>query len=1019
MTGPGLFLDRTTDILFSKYQEEGKLEDLQEVIQQSDDIVGTLPNGRDKCTLFAALCTFRDSLAMRTGRRQDFEDAISTGQDALSGIETFEKKTKRWWDVHAQVATTRYNRDTRFPDLKQFKETEGFQREFSREKDKEDPMMPDKKMIVRTYGLLGAIIMSRYERLGSPYPEEIEDALDWSYYGFREIKALSFPEDDPDYADFYYYYSMVLFAHFRSRGISHSLNDALAFSHMALDVNTKYTRGTDNNRLRAFLLSSRGAILEAGYQHYKRTDSIKAHQLLDEAIKCGPEAQELLKPDDHNRVSLQIMTALWYCSMMERTENLHWGEMAIQFLEEALKLTTESISDVSSAKSRILQTQAQLLTKDDGETAASKTELLSKLDEAMLEVNKAIENSETTDRRLGLWRENLAALQILKFSNTGRMDKELTLQAKHNYATAASMENAVLSVRLSAALQSGILHLADEEIDAANNVFQKANTLLSEVHTHVMSSQDAQEALRRSSELAEYAVSVDLLVAKSRQAQNFQVDTSQVVKPQVRALRTLESSRCLISGESIRLKVDLTALKSEDSRLASRYEHSRRELTKATKNLGNSEDYYFSRKVQMTSFLELAALEEEIRELDAFKNFQQVLTEKDMKALASEGPIIAINVSRYRSDAIIVTTEDIILVELRNMKYEDLHRKMADLDALNDGSRRDLASRVPSQQVNGKEAASSALLWLWEIAVKPILESTPLTSTKRVWWITSGIIGRAPLHAAGDHKPGSTNNTISQVKSSYISSFKALRHTRERNARAAANHESHSLSHSKMLLVTVSKNPPGHRDLDTSAEEAAIQAIFAPSGNRDDVSRLSHLDPPIPKYILMLLPKHTFVHFACHGKSVGYDPSQSGLLLLDANKEAEMLTVMDLEMVIGFDLASGSMTAAQNAGLVAYLSACSTAEIGPDEQLTSEAINLGNSFQSLGFRHVIATLFGANDAAAGEIAKSFYTELVNGESKYRNIDVAEALHHATLSYRNAHAGTKDELNWIPFIHIGA
>jgi CHAT domain-containing protein len=110
---------------------------------------------------------------------------------------------------------------------------------------------------------------------------------------------------------------------------------------------------------------------------------------------------------------------------------------------------------------------------------------------------------------------------------------------------------------------------------------------------------------------------------------------------------------------------------------------------------------------------------------------------------------------------------------------------------------------------------------------------------------------------------------------------------------------------------------------------------------------------------------------------------------------------------------------------LAYLSACSTAKIEQDDELADEAIHLGNLFQALGFAHVIATLWNANDVAAGEIAKRFYEKLLSrGEDDCstedsERLDAAGALHAATLEYRNAFRGGDHAFDWVPFIHIGA
>ncbi|MCJ1251060.1 hypothetical protein MMC30_008291 [Trapelia coarctata] len=59
---------------------------------------------------------------------------------------------------------------------------------------------------------------------------------------------------------------------------------------------------------------------------------------------------------------------------------------------------------------------------------------------------------------------------------------------------------------------------------------------------------------------------------------------------------------------------------------------------------------------------------------------------------------------------------------------------------------------------------------------------------------------------------------------------------------------------------------------------------------------------------------------------------------------------------------------------IAYLSACSTAEIKV-RNLADESIHLANAFQLAGFTNVIGTLWAADDNAAVEIASKFYEGL--------------------------------------------
>jgi hypothetical protein len=89
--------------------------------------------------------------------------------------------------------------------------------------------------------------------------------------------------------------------------------------------------------------------------------------------------------------------------------------------------------------------------------------------------------------------------------------------------------------------------------------------------------------------------------------------------------------------------------------------------------------------------------------------------------------------------------------------------------------------------------------------------------------------------------------------------------------------------------------------------------------------------------------------------------------------------------------------------------------------LADEAINLANSFQALGFQHVIGTLWGADDTAAGEVARRSYQKLrVEADERNSGIgsDVGLALHETLTEYKETLNGLKDILKWAPFIQIG-
>jgi CHAT domain-containing protein len=285
-------------------------------------------------------------------------------------------------------------------------------------------------------------------------------------------------------------------------------------------------------------------------------------------------------------------------------------------------------------------------------------------------------------------------------------------------------------------------------------------------------------------------------------------------------------------------------------------------------------------------------------------------------------------------------------------------------------------------------------LWLWTVAVKPVLKHLGLLEYQeerpgqlpKVWWVGSGLMALAPIHAAGDHSPNSKENTLSHVVSSYASTIKALAYSRQQPWAPLQN------KGSKVLVVSM-PNTPGHSNLNVSEELEAIRKATE--------SKAQVLQRPTKQEVLDVLADKAITHFACHGYCHPQEPQRSGLLL--GNSKLERLTVRDLGQL--------KYRVAQ----IAYLSACSTAEIRSDV-LVDESIHLANMFQLLGYRHVIGTMWGAYDAAAVKVAKSFYKELFLAEGN-DGLAVAEALHNAVLTVRKQDC--QDSIRWAPFVHFGA
>lgn len=102
---------------------------------------------------------------------------------------------------------------------------------------------------------------------------------------------------------------------------------------------------------------------------------------------------------------------------------------------------------------------------------------------------------------------------------------------------------------------------------------------------------------------------------------------------------------------------------------------------------------------------------------------------------------------------------------------------------------------------------------------------------------------------------------------------------------------------------------------------------------------------------------------------------------------------------------------------IAYLSACSTAEIRAI-RLVDEVIHLASGFQVAGFSHVIASMWQTDDDACEKMARGFYKQLKDiMEREIDNRAVAAAAHQSMMELRSK--WMQKPLLWAPYVHLGA
>lgn len=431
------------------------------------------------------------------------------------------------------------------------------------------------------------------------------------------------------------------------------------------------------------------------------------------------------------------------------------------------------------------------------------------------------------------------------------------------------------------------------------------------------------------------------------------------------AIKLLELSCGVIMGLTIDCRDDLHGLKSTNFDLFGKFNALRIEIDTPLVNNSGERDTRYALSRRATAIDEMEATLQHTRQLPGHEGFQHPPSEEDLMNMAKDGFIVVVNSTIHRSDAIIVTSSSIKALPLPDLDSKEASDRLVKIPTLINGPLRTHVSR--------NKEMSQIFLWLWDVAVEPVLQELQLTANPdaeaanlpHIWWGGVGQLSRAPFHAAGDHSPKSTRNTLSYAISSYTPTIKALPFSREKKF---------SLLNSpgtRLLIVTMAETPSHAplRQVEEKAEEIYKLTIST-----------THLRQPSAVQVLKQLRSYNAVHLACHGTVDNKDPSGSHLLLLkdDGSNTVDNMTVGEV----------------------------------------SETIHIASAFQLAGINHILATMWNAHTQTCKEVSTNFYSILFDGQASFKGHQkVGMALHLAIKKAREKNRG--QPLRWAPFIHMGA
>jgi CHAT domain-containing protein len=409
-------------------------------------------------------------------------------------------------------------------------------------------------------------------------------------------------------------------------------------------------------------------------------------------------------------------------------------------------------------------------------------------------------------------------------------------------------------------------------------------------------------------------------------------------------------------------------------------------------------------------------LVDKVRKLPGFADFLRPPPFEALLPAASAGPVIIVNISQWRCDALVVKTDGVEPIPLPNLTQQSVAAQanayltavqifQAETEAFHAATQLwEASDRGPVALLAWAEATTAyakarkeledqlghTLRWMWDEFAAKILDHLGYRSTPddaqtwpRVWWCPTGALTLLPLHAAGYHDSGD-DSVLDRVVSSYTPTLRALLQSREaqRQANPATD---------RMLFVGVGYTP-GHATLKNVERERRQLSDLLP-GERWTVL----LDQDSTKdNVLQHLASHPWVHFSCHGTQDLSDPSHGGLILYDNDR----LTIADI-------------STGEYQGEFAFLAACKTMTGGVD--LPDEAITLAAAMHYTGYRHVIATLWSVGDEYAAQVTEGVYKTLIhNGQLDASG--AAWALHTAVRQLRETHRAKPSV--WTSFTYTG-
>jgi hypothetical protein len=653
-------------------------------------------------------------------------------------------------------------------------------------------------------------------------------------------------------------------------------------------------------------------------------------------------------------------------------------------LGNALSARYDQSGDEADLRALVAAHEAALAAA--GPADERRARLLTSLGTALTRSYEANGNAEDADRAVELLDAAAAFLPVDHSGQTAvRYQLGQVLWARHersgqggdaaaavaHYRAAARNASGPPRLRLQAAVAWGWHAVTAADPGQAAHGYAAAVELLPALAPRQLARGDAEHGLTRYPGLASDAAACALADGDAE-----------------RAVALLELGRGILLGQALQGRTELAELAEHAPGLARRLAELRAALAAGDDADAADADADSAADRRHALAAEWDDLLSRIRALPGREHFLRPPPLQQLLQHAERGPVVLVNVSRYRCDALILTPAGLRVVPLPRLTLGELieaaDRFLTALDRLAHPAGTGGAGRLEHERT-----LAAGLAWLWDTVAEPVLDALGLAGPPppgapwpRVWWVPTGPLAFLPLHAAGHPGARDGRSVLDRAVSSYAPTVRALAHARRPAAGGTGRY-----------LVVAMPETPGASPLRGARREGATLAGLLPG------ARLLSGSQATRDAVVAGLQEHDWLHFCGHGYADPVSPSASRLLVHD--HAGHPLTVTDISRL---ELREAEL---------AFLSACTTARGGL--ALADEALHLASAVQLAGYRHVVGTLWAIDDALAARTAERVYAGL--GAPHPVADGAARAVHAAVRAARDEYPAMPSL--WAAHVHVGA